>query len=190
MVRPDAPYLAADSVVDWHHPAVEALAQTLHVSGDPLATVRRCFNHVAWRIAHSNDAQRDEVSCHASEVLALGHGLCYAKAHLFAALLRANGIPAGFDYQRLSDEAGGYVLHGLNTVWLDGVGWWRVDARGGPLAAGRRWRVGEAFYVFPVGQPGEVNYGVNLAAPPRPLVEQLERAHSLRRLWPSLPQGL
>ena len=49
-----------------------------------------------------------------------------------AALLRANGIPAGLCYQRLSVGAFGppYCLHGLNAVYLKQFGWYRIDARG------------------------------------------------------------
>lgn len=59
-------------------------------------------------------------------------GFCYAKSHLLAALLRANGIAAGLCYQRLSVNGGGtpYCLHGLNAVFLKDFGWYRVDARG------------------------------------------------------------
>lgn len=57
---------------------------------------------------------------------------CYAKSHLLAALLRANGIPAGLCYQRLtiSNDGPPFCLHGLNAVFLDNYGWYRVDARG------------------------------------------------------------
>ena len=49
-----------------------------------------------------------------------------------AALLRANGIPAGLCYQRLSIDGTGppFCLHGLNAVHLDQHGWVRCDARG------------------------------------------------------------
>jgi len=43
--------------------------------------------------------QRDVVTCSASEVLREGTGICFAKSHLLAALLRAVGIPAGLCYQ-------------------------------------------------------------------------------------------
>lgn len=61
-----------------------------------------------------------------------GTGYCYAKSHLLAALLRANGIPAGLCYQRLSLPGHGapYCLHGLNAVYLRELGWYRLDARG------------------------------------------------------------
>jgi hypothetical protein len=51
---------------------------------------------------------------------------------LLAALLRANNIPAGFCYQRLSidDKGAPYSLHGFNAIYLSEIGWYRVDARG------------------------------------------------------------
>jgi len=49
-----------------------------------------------------------------------------------AALLRAQEIPTGFCYQRLSvnDNGAPYSLHGLNAVYLKEFGWYRIDARG------------------------------------------------------------
>ena len=52
---------------------------------------------------------------------------------MLAALLRANGIPTGFSYQRLSCseyKKDIYCLHGLNNIYLKEYGWYRVDARG------------------------------------------------------------
>lgn len=68
-----------------------------------------------------------------SDILKYKTGWCYAKSHLLAALLRANGIPVGFTYQRLSCseyKKDIYCLHGLNAVYLKEYGWYRVDARG------------------------------------------------------------
>ncbi len=70
------------------------------------------------------------VTCRASDVLMHRTGWCYAKSHLLAALLRANGIPAGLCYQRLALDESNYCLHGLNAVFLPEYGWYRLDARG------------------------------------------------------------
>lgn len=59
----------------------------------------------------------------------LGRRGCQAKSHLLAALLRAEGVPAGLCYQRLATGVGGFVLHGLVAVRLDGR-WHRQDPRG------------------------------------------------------------
>jgi transglutaminase-like putative cysteine protease len=93
---------------------------------------RACFVFVRDAIRHSWDYRLNPVTCAASEVLAHGTGYCYAKSHLLAALLRANGIPAGLCYQRLTvgTEGQPFCLHGLNAVFLKEYGWYRIDARG------------------------------------------------------------
>jgi len=72
------------------------------------------------------------VTLKASEVLENKTGFCYAKSHLLAAFLRANRIPSGLCYQRLSVYKNGppFCLHGLNAVFLPRIGWYRIDARG------------------------------------------------------------
>lgn len=126
-------YLAATDIINWQHPAVLAKAQELAAGlADTTEIARRCFEFVRDQIRHSWDFRQNPVTCKASEVLEQATGYCYAKSHLLAALLRANDIPAGLCYQRLSagDSGPPYCLHGLNAVWLEGVGWYRIDARG------------------------------------------------------------
>ena len=126
-------FLQASTYIDWQHPAVLAKAQTLAAGReDRLEIVSRCFEFVRDEIRHSWDYRMNPVTCKASEVLEHATGYCYAKSHLLAALLRANTIPAGLCYQRLSLNGDGapYCLHGLNAVWLPDHGWYRIDARG------------------------------------------------------------
>src|SRR5260370_11402498 len=126
-------FLRVTEVIDWTHPAVFSKAKELSKSATGVhEIVRSCFGWVRDSSQDSAGFQRNTVTCSASEVLASGTGYCYAKSHLLAALLRANGIPAGFCYQRLSiDETGApYCLHGLNAVHLPEFGWYRVDSRG------------------------------------------------------------
>lgn len=74
------------------------------------------------------------ITCTASEVLKAGHGICFAKSHLLAAILRCKSIPTGFCYQKiLVDEKTRPVLvyHGLNGVYMRELKKWiRLDARG------------------------------------------------------------
>lgn len=134
MVQSDMRDFLADSeYIDWKHPLIMAKAVTLSegVSGDE-AVARRCFEFVRDAIKHSWDYRLNPTTCKASDVLLHGTGFCYAKSHLLAALLRANRIPAGLCYQRLAVESEGppYCLHGLNAVYLQQYGWYRIDARG------------------------------------------------------------
>jgi transglutaminase-like putative cysteine protease len=130
---PSAEFLASTDVVDWYHPDVQTAAWFLAGGEtDPMKIAKRAFEWVRDEIQHCIDFERNELTCRASEVLAHGTGFCYAKSHLLAAVLRANRIPVGFCYQRLSIDGAGppFCLHGLNAVWLPDYGWYRVDARG------------------------------------------------------------
>ncbi|MGB3310640.1 MAG: transglutaminase family protein [Nodosilinea sp.] len=133
-----ADYLLPSAVVDTDHPAIADLAPTL-VAGLPASVDRAkvLYEWVRDRIAHTCDIQAQPVTCTASEVLNSGHGFCFAKAHLLAALLRSCGIPTGFCYQRLIfDDADPtfHTLHGLNAVYMkeseESDRWIRLDARG------------------------------------------------------------
>lgn len=126
-------YLASSDYIDWRHPLVAAKSVDLSVGATNAADIaRRCFEFVRDHIRHSWDYRLNPVTCRASDVLTHGTGYCYAKSHLLAALLRANAIPAALCYQRLSCGNSGppYCLHGLNAVWLEEHGWYRIDARG------------------------------------------------------------
>ncbi|WP_197471779.1 transglutaminase-like domain-containing protein, partial [Methylomonas koyamae] len=135
MTNPTDPaaFLAASEYIDWRHPAVLAQAAVLAAGADGDEDIaKRCFEFVRDRIQHSWDYRKNPVTCRASEVLSHATGYCYAKSHLLAALLRANRIPAGLCYQRLSldGDIPPYCLHGLNAVYLTDHGWYRLDARG------------------------------------------------------------
>ncbi len=124
-------FLKATEIVDWTVPAVLSKAKQLSSgTADVLEISRRCFEWVRDDIQHSIDFRRNPVTCTASEVLTFGTGFCYAKSHLLAALLRANGIPTALCYQRLTGDRLAYTLHGLNAVHLPEFGWYRMDARG------------------------------------------------------------
>ena len=127
-------YLASSDIIDFNHPLVNAKAKELASGFSSDAEIaKKCFEFVRDEIRHSGDYKDDITTCKASDVLKHKTGWCYAKSHLLAALLRANSIPAGFTYQRLSCseyKEGVYCLHGLNWIYLKEFGWYRVDARG------------------------------------------------------------
>lgn len=126
-------YLESSEFIDNFHPDVMAKASQLkgELNSD-VDIAKVCFDYVRDEIKHSWDFQIDQITCKASAVLSHQTGYCYAQSHLLAALLRANGIPAGLCYQRLSIDGNGapYCLHGLNAVYLQDFGWYRIDPRG------------------------------------------------------------
>jgi len=125
-------YLESSEFIDWETVSVKSKAKELAEGAYDAATVaQRCFEFVRDEIKHSWDYQLNPVTCKASDVLLYGTGYCYAKSHLLAALLRANGIPAGLCYQRVTiTDVAPFCLHGLNAVYLEQFGWYRIDPRG------------------------------------------------------------
>ena len=83
-------YLVSDAIIDWESPAVREKALELTGSlSDEVAKARCLYEWVRDNISHTADAGLDIVTCRASEVLHHGTGICFAKSHLLAALLRA-----------------------------------------------------------------------------------------------------
>jgi transglutaminase-like putative cysteine protease len=188
-----APFLAADEVVDWLHPEVRALARDLTGrQGRPAEVAERCFTFVRDEIRHSWDARQGPVTCAASEVLRHRTGFCYAKSHLLAALLRANGLPAGLCYQRLAvGELGPpWCLHGLNAVLLPEHGWYRLDARGNKAGVEARFRPPVEQLAFVPRAPGEADLP-ELWPRPLPVVLEALRSHpNVEALAAGLPDVL
>jgi ribosomal protein S18 acetylase RimI-like enzyme len=127
-------FLQENKIIDFSHPTIQKLSQELAKDcKNDEQIAKNCFIYVRDNINHSGDFKDDITTCKASDVLKYKTGWCYAKSHLLAALLRANDIPTGFCYQRLScgeykDDI--YCLHGLNAIYLKDYGWYKVDARG------------------------------------------------------------
>jgi transglutaminase-like putative cysteine protease len=173
-------FLRSTDVIDWQHPAVRAKAEALRAGlADVEAIARRCFEWVRDEIRHSTDFGLVVVTCAASDVLEQGSGYCYAKSHLLAAMLRANGIPAGFCYQRLSLDDNGrrFCLHGFNGVQLPGVGWYRADPRGNRAGIDAQFVPPVERLAFQATVPGEID-SLEIWSDPIPVVVEALRAHS------------
>ncbi len=151
-------YLKSTEIMDWENRAVFELAQKLKAATVE-ETARGCFEWVRDNIRHSLDYRLNPVTCSASEVLEAGTGYCFAKSHLLAALLRANSIPAGLCYQRLSlnDDGAPYTLHGLNAVYLPDFGWYRIDARGNKATVDARFSPPIEQLAFQLNLEGEAD---------------------------------
>jgi len=125
-------YLESSDVIDWKTDCVWEKAIELSEGQKKKSEIAKiCFEWVRGKIRHSMDYNQGPVTVTASDVLENGTGFCYAKSHLLAAILRANDIPAGLCYQRLRIDGQNqrYCLHGLNAVYLDEFGWYRIDPR-------------------------------------------------------------
>jgi transglutaminase-like putative cysteine protease len=182
--------LASSKYIDFHAPEVAALALKLATDApSEHAFIKRCFEFVRDEIKHSWDYRLNPVTCRASEVLHHGTGYCYAKSHLLAALLRANGVPAGLCYQRLSvgDSGAPYCLHGLNAVFLRDHGWYRVDARGNKPGIAAQFIPPIESLAFPIKEPAERNLPESWAEPLPVVIAALERCQDVAQLHEQLP---
>ena len=128
-------YIQKSEIIDYDHKLIVAKCLELEKgTEDEINLIKKIYEFVRDDIHHSGDIGEQRVTCMASEVLEFGHGICCAKSHLLAAMLRFFGIPTGFCYQKLCSSQktlNRKVLHGLNAVYLkDFNKWIRLDARG------------------------------------------------------------
>ena len=128
-------YLVESKEVNYNNPIIQQKVTNLFTpSHTEIEKVEIAFEFVRDEISHSWDIQSKRVTCKASDVLTYKEGICYAKSNLLAALLRSQGIPTGFCYQRLmlfDTPEKGYSIHALNAVYLETLHKWiRLDARG------------------------------------------------------------
>jgi transglutaminase-like putative cysteine protease len=189
---PMVEFLQSTDVIDWEEPEVLARAVSLRESlRDPLVIAKRCFEWVRDEIRHSQDFGLAPVTCSASQVLRERAGYCYAKSHLLAALLRANGIPAGLCYQRLSRDGNGapFSLHGFNAVLLPGIGWYRVDPRGNRPGINAQFNPPVEQLAFRITVTGEGGLP-GIHNEPLPVVVDALRSHpTAQSLWNNLPDA-
>lgn len=186
-------FLASTEFINWKEKEVHDKATELARGiSDKKKIAEICFTFVRDKILHSSDHQRNPVTLRASEVLHKGTGYCYAKSHLLAALLRANGIPAGLCYQRLqlSDRPGTWCLHGLNALYLDDFGWYRVDPRGNRSDVDARFTPPEEKLAFPGTGEGEMTLPEIWPEPLPAVVETLSRYNDWAEVRANLPDIL
>jgi len=171
-------YLEATKIVDYHDSDIQALAKELAKNcKDDTQIAKNCYEYVRDEIHHSGDHKDNITTATASEVLNHKTGWCYAKAFLLAALLRANNIPAGFCYQRLSCseyKPDIYCLHGLNWIYLKEFGWYRVDARGNKEGVDAQFMPPMEQLAFEL-QENEFDLSENLTEPLPIIVETLRK---------------
>jgi transglutaminase-like putative cysteine protease len=168
-------YLKETEVIDFSHPVVSAKIKEIEVaSSDQEARARLAFEYARDQIRHSFDLQSRVISISASDAVEKKEGICFAKAHVLAALLRGLGIPAGFCYQRVTRKGtpeSGFALHGLNALYLETrKRWFRVDPRGNKPGVHSEFSIEEERLAYPIRtELGEVDYP-HVFSNPHPLV--------------------
>lgn len=180
------PYLVSSSIIQASAPEITELARRLRTKNpDDLSFMRAAFEWVRDHINHSFDVRDPRVTITATEVLAQGVGLCYAKSHLLAALLRSERIPTGLCYQRLATEHG-HVIHGLIAVYRQGR-WCRLDPRGNNDRVSSAFDLeAESLAYRPNPELGEIDYPQVYSLPASEVITALApRGNALQIALPS-----
>ncbi len=183
-------YLEVSTYIDWNHPEVLAKAKKLSLGyTETTDVIKSCFEFVRDQIKHSGDYKIDTVTCKASDVLNHETGWCYAKSHLLAALLRANSIPTGLCYQRLTidNNEPPFCLHGLNAVYLKKHGWYRIDARGNKPGVDARFCPPLEKLAFQIVSEGEITLPEIWNEPLPIIVQELETRKTHLEVVNNLP---
>ncbi|HIW92785.1 MAG TPA: transglutaminase family protein [Candidatus Corynebacterium avicola] len=176
-------FLGGDGLVDTADPDVVALATEIRSrSESDVDYARQAYEWVRDEVTHSVDAGDTLVTMAAGEVLRARRGLCFAKSHLYAALLRREGIPGALCYQRLGDGDGGFILHGIVAVHLEGE-WHRQDPRGNGPGMDAQFSLVDEKLVWSADEAsGEIDYPVLFAQPADVVVAALESSEDALEL--------
>lgn len=156
--------------------------------------ITKIYEYVRDQFPHSIDCKATKVSVNALDVINNGHGICYAKSNLLAALLRVQGIYTGFCYQRLTlddnDDSKGYCLHALNAVYIDN-GWHRIDARGNKARINAQFSLDKEQLAFHIrSKYKEVDYPTIYVEPLPCTLEALQCSKNVEELINNLPNSI
>lgn len=189
-------YLQKDiPIIDWDTPIIQKIIQDIEDHSEtPYEKAKMAFEFARDQIRHSFDTQYPEVSITAEQTLESHEGICFAKAHLLATLLRGMNIPTGFCYQRVLRKGtieSGYALHGLNAIFLDEIGWFRVDPRGNKPGINSQFSVKEEILAYPIrAELGEIDYPNVFVHPLASVVDAMESSKNTQELFFNRPQEI
>ena len=189
-------YIKEDEIIDYSNEMIGKLAEELYEqSGNETEYIRAAYEYVRDHISHSADINEDIITCSASEVLKEGHGICFAKSHLLAALLRYKAIPTGFCYQKLildDETAPVLIYHGLNGVYMkEYEKWIRLDARGNKEGVDAQFSPDKEQLAFPIRpEMGEKDDFTVYPNPDVNVLEKMRRNKTRTNLWDDLPTEL
>ena len=175
-------YLTFSHYIDGDNPSIQRKAAELKErSENEIELVKNTYYFVRDEIKHSWDVQDKRVTITATDVLREQVGICWAKANLLVALLRANEIPAGICYQRLTlgdTPDTGYCIHALNAVNIQTKNKWiRLDARGNKEGVNAEFSIDKERLAFPIrAEYDEIDYKTVYAEPLQMTMDILEKS--------------
>ncbi len=182
-------------IIDFHQPLVqEKIKSICSQTEKPFERAKLAFEMARDEIQHSFDLNSEKISISAEETLENKEGICFAKSHLLATLLRGMGIPAGFCYQRVLRKGSldsGYALHGLNAVFLPEIGWLRLDPRGNKPGVDAQFSVEKEQLAYPIRtELGEIDYPQVFINPNDKVLDAMTNSENCKQLFFNRPEVL
>lgn len=183
-------------IIEYRTPFIQQRIKDIEAqSTDLKERTKIAFEIARDEVLHSFDTQNPEVSISGEEALKTCNGICFAKAHLLATLLRGMKIPTGFCYQRVlrdgKNPESGHALHGLNAVYFEEVGWFRVDPRGNKAGIDSQFNWQEEQLAYPIRpELGEVDYETVFTHPLESVIESMRRSETSQALFFNRPEVL
>ncbi|MGB3868232.1 MAG: transglutaminase family protein [Flavobacteriales bacterium] len=182
-------------VIAFNTPLVQEKIHAIKAQArSPEERARLAFLVARDEVHHSFDTKNATVTINAEDALAQHEGICFAKSHVLAALLRGMEIPAGFCYQRVLRKGtveSGYALHGLNAVYLPDVGWFRLDPRGNKPGVDAQFSTTEERLAYPIREAlGEVDYPNVFTEPLSAVIESMVDSKDSFELFFKRPESL
>lgn len=155
---------------------------------------KKAFEIARDQIQHSFDIDGELITINAEDVIEKKVGICFAKAHLLATLLRGMGIPTGFCYQRVLRKGtveSGYALHGLNALYLEGAGWFRIDPRGNKPGVNAQFTTDHEQLAYPIREElGEIDYPFVYVEPLESVIDSMKESKDCHELFFKRPEAI
>lgn len=189
-------YLAVSDVIDYDNQNIQAVAESLSkITNNKIDLAKIAYEYVRDNISHSFDINGNIVTCKASHVLKHQEGICFAKSHLLAAILRFLNVPTGFCYQKLildNADKSLMTLHGLNAIYLESLDKWiRVDARGNKAGVNAEFNLEREVLAFPVRtEHQEIDFPTVYSKPNLKVIAALRKSKNRQELISNLPDEL
>lgn len=181
------------SVIEFNTPLVQQQINDIksHASTDE-QRAKTAFEFVRDKITHSFDIQSKTITISAEDTLSKGEGICFAKSHLLATLLRGMGIPAGFCYQRVLRKGtidSGFALHGLIAAFLKDKGWFRLDPRGNKPGIDSQFSIETEKLAYPIRTAlGEIDYPEVYVQPLPTVIKSMQESNDCLALFYNRPE--
>ena len=187
-------FLAASRYIDFDADNIQA--KNYELFSDSMSSIDKAqiaFEFVRDEIPHSFDCDATVITARASDVLKHRTGICHAKANLLAALLRSQGVPTGFCFQRITladDDSMGYCVHAFNAVYV-GDKWIKLDARGNKPGVHTHFSTEEPSLAFECRPEYEEHFWKGIYAEPHlATMRALEESRRLQDVIEKLPDEI